>query len=85
MKIQKCVGKSFSRIKQSVHKEQMDFSSFASFTVLLTAGWATQMGKQGQEGQGAGTQQGQTVKVNQREEETKCMPCRSKAPGSSGK
>lgn len=70
MKIQICVGKSFSHIKQSVHKEQMDSSSLISLTVLLTTGWATQMGIQGQHG-GAGTQQGQTVKVNRREEETK--------------
>lgn len=72
MKIQKCVGKSFSHIKQSVHKEQMDSSSFVSLTVLLTTGWATQMGIQGQDGgRGTGTRQGQTVKVNRREEATK--------------
>lgn len=52
MKIQICVGKSFSHSKQCVHKEQMDSSSFISLTVLLTTGWATQMGIQGQDGGG---------------------------------
>lgn len=52
MKIQKCVDKSFSHIKQSVHEEQMDSSSFVSLTVLLTTEWATQMGVQGQDGGG---------------------------------
>lgn len=53
MEIQKREGKSFSHVKQSVHKEQMDSSSFVSFTILLTTKWATQMDTQGQGQRGA--------------------------------
>lgn len=67
MKIQKCVGKCFSHIKQSVHKEQMDSSFFVS-SCSSSGGNRDGPTRTGSEGR---TQQGQTVKVNQSEEETK--------------